>query len=109
MNRFDDKAKEKKISIAGRIVVIAIIIGLFIVGSNYFLNSQYLDSESRISDAIYRDMIHCYSIEGYYPPSVEYMEEHFGLIYDKEKYYIEYSIIGDSIMPTFEITERTQM
>lgn len=36
-----------------------------------------------LETALNRDIIHCYAVEGFYPPSLSYMEEHYGLTYDK--------------------------
>ncbi len=58
-----------------------------------------------LSDAVNKDIIHCYAVEGYYPPSLAYIEDHYGLIYDKDRYFIDYVPIGDNIMPSVTIIE----
>ncbi len=52
-----------------------------------------------LESAIHRSMVHCYSIEGTYPPSLEYLEQHYGLIYDKKNFYVDYMPIGSNILP----------
>ena len=44
-------------------------------------------------------MVHCYSIEGTYPPNLECLEAHYGLLYDKENFYVDYMPIGSNILP----------
>ena len=41
----------------------------------------------------------CYAIEGRYPPSLEYMEEHYGLVYDKDIFFVDYQPIGSNLYP----------
>jgi hypothetical protein len=47
-------------------------------------------------------------VEGTYPPSLEYLKEHYGLIYDEESYYIDYTAIGSNIMPDVTILPRSK-
>ncbi len=52
-----------------------------------------------LESAIHRSMVHCYSIEGTYPPDIQYLEEHYGLLYDKDSFYVDYMPIGSNILP----------
>lgn len=51
-------------------------------------------------DAIRRAAVSCYSIEGVYPQKIDYLESHYGLSIDTEKFSVEYQVIGDNILPT---------
>ncbi|MCR5421817.1 MAG: hypothetical protein K6E98_12530 [Lachnospiraceae bacterium] len=89
----------------------AIIIIFMLLFFLYALNnlSSYNSSNQKeiLSEAVTRDIVHCYSIEGIYPPSLEYLEEHYGLTYDHEHFIINYEIIGSNLMPNVTIIERT--
>lgn len=61
---------------------------------------------STISAMIDRTIVTCYAVEGRYPPSLEYLEENYGLTLDKKTYDYEYSIIAHNIRPTVEVTRR---
>lgn len=52
-----------------------------------------------IENAIYRSVMHCYATEGRYPENIAYLEEHYGVSYDKDKYIIRYEIFADNIIP----------
>lgn len=43
-----------------------------------------------LTDAIRRASVQCYSIEGRYPPSVEYLEDNYGIVIDRERYNVFY-------------------
>ncbi len=48
----------------------------------------------------------CYAVEGAYPVSLDYLCEHYGLIYDKDKYIVYYDGFASNIRPNVTILER---
>lgn len=56
-----------------------------------------------LTEAVRRASVQCYAIEGRYPPSVEYLEEHYGISIDREKYYVFYDGWASNIMPEITI------
>jgi hypothetical protein len=54
-------------------------------------------------DAVIRATVQCYSLEGRYPPSLEYLEQHYGLTLDRTKYVYNYQTIGENIMPNINL------
>ncbi|MEE0713852.1 MAG: hypothetical protein U0M58_04885 [Blautia sp.] len=56
--------------------------------------------------AVKRNVVQCYAAEGRYPESLKYLEEHYPLRYDKEKYFIGYEVLGENIMPDITIISR---
>ena len=63
---------------------------------------QQKENEKRVQDSIKKAVVNCYAIEGVYPATLEYVEEHYGLIVDRDRYDVFYEIFADNIMP--EIT-----
>ena len=57
--------------------------------------------------ALTRSITQCYAVEGAYPPSLDYIKEHYGLTYDEELFYVDYTPIGSNIMPDVTILTRT--
>lgn len=108
MNRFSKPSlKEKLRSVfPTSIVAFVLVILLFLYGISSVSKSQVLDERKLLEDAIVRDISHCYAVEGSYPPSLHYMQEHYGLTYDQDKFLVNYEYIGSNIMPTFYILER---
>ena len=53
-----------------------------------------------------RNIVHCYALEGFYPPSLEYMEEHYGLTYDKTLFIVNYQPIGTNIYPDYTVIRK---
>ncbi|MBQ9247612.1 MAG: hypothetical protein IJ171_03385 [Ruminococcus sp.] len=82
-----------------------LIIAVFLIGISFIASTSSRDQKQVLTDAVNKDIIHCYAIEGYYPPSLAYIEEHYGLTYDKSKYLVDYVPVGDNIMPSVTIVE----
>jgi len=56
-----------------------------------------------LQDAISRDLVQCYALEGTYPPSISYLEEHYGLTYNKDLFFVDYQTYGSNLMPSVTI------
>lgn len=56
--------------------------------------------------AVQRAIVSCYAIEGAYPPNVKYLEDHYGVIINHDKYVVSYERAGSNIMPAFEVLEK---
>ena len=82
-----------------------VVIIVFLFGISFISSTSSRDQKQVLTDAVSKDIIHCYAVEGYYPPSLSYLEEHYGLTYDKSRYLIDYVPIGDNIMPSVTILE----
>lgn len=48
----------------------------------------------------------CYSIEGEYPPDLEYLEENYGVKIDGVRYIVHYEYFGANIRPTVTVIEK---
>ncbi|MED9904887.1 MAG: hypothetical protein UFG06_11965 [Lachnospiraceae bacterium] len=60
-----------------------------------------------LETALSRSITQCYAVEGAYPPSLQYIKDHYGLIYNEELFYVDYQPIGANIMPDVTILNRT--
>jgi len=87
------------------IVFIAFIMILLI--STTSVGNKNIDrQEETLASALERDIMHCYALRGYYPPSLSYIEEHYGLVYDKDKYIVDYRPVGNNIYPNIAIIKK---
>ena len=108
-NRFD---KEKKIVIPSgvyrliSIAIFTIIAVVFVMAVDYAGNSTIEKQQESLEKAIARDIVQCYAIEGQYPPSLEYMEEHYGLTYDKNTFFVDYQPIAANLYPDYIVVLR---
>ncbi len=86
---------------------------LFAAAAAWFVIS--IDNAGRSADekqteAVYRSIMNgaslCYSIEGEYPPSLDYLEKNYGVRVDTDKYAVDYSYFGANIRPTVTVVEK---
>ncbi len=87
------------------------ILSLLIVGILFYgiLNSQkeYNQNElDRIELNIRKAVITCYSIEGFYPSTIDYLEENYGLVIDKKEINVFYQAVGSNIFPDIMVTRK---
>lgn len=107
MNRFNRAGLRKRImeSMNFSVFFFVIVIAAFLFGISFIASTSSKDQTQILTDAVNKDIIHCYAVEGYYPPSLKYIEDHYGLTYDKSRYLVDYVPVGDNIMPSVTILE----
>lgn len=108
MNRFNRPGLKKRIidSVNFSVVFFVAVVAVFIIGITMIADKNSNDSKDILEEALNRDIVHCYAVEGYYPPSLDYIEEHYGLTYDHDRFLVDYESIGNNIMPTVTIVEK---
>lgn len=62
--------------------------------------------KSAIRDAVLRSAVQCYAVEGVYPPSLEYLEAHYGLRVNHEDYVIFYDVFASNQLPNVRVLAR---
>lgn len=60
----------------------------------------------QLEETLHRTAVACYASEGFYPPDVAYMTEHYGLRYDAQLYLVHYEIFASNLMPDITVVER---
>ncbi len=63
-------------------------------------------SQSVMEDAIKKAAIHCYAIEGSYPPDLQYLADHYGIILNEDAYIYHYQVFGSNVMPDIIVLEK---
>ena len=56
--------------------------------------------------SIQRAIVQCYALEGRYPPTLSYMRDRYGLLYDESNYLVHYEIFASNLMPNVTIIQR---
>lgn len=88
------------------VLLFAVIIALFISGVNTASASAEKESLRITQQAIKKAMVNCYAIEGAYPQNIEYLEQHYGVLIDHEKYIVTYETMGSNIIPYVELVPK---
>lgn len=65
------------------------------------------EGRRQLEDAVRRAAVACYASEGIYPPNVAYLEEHYGIQIDRERYAVMYDVFASNLMPDVTVLELT--
>ena len=85
-------------------IVLAVLI--LLAGLSRLEENRSSQGRQRLEDSVRRTVAACYAAEGFYPPSVEYMEENWGLQYHKDRYVISYEVFASNLMPRVTVLEK---
>lgn len=90
--------------IISAVLFLAIIIGFLFVVSKLSTGSIEKQQET-LYEAIDNGIIQCYVTEGRYPQDFEYLKENYGIIYDEDRFRIDYFIYGSNMKPMVTIIQ----
>ena len=60
-----------------------------------------------LSDRLYRAAVHCYAVEGRYPPTLDYLMTTYGVPVD-DRYVVFYTLEASNLMPDITVMERAE-
>ncbi len=83
-------------------MAIAFSVTLYMAVENTQVSNE-IEKHNILKDAIIKNAVLCYAIEGFYPPSIKYLEDNYGLVVNHDKYVVSYRIFASNIMPGIEI------
>ncbi len=107
MKSFDNRSGKRRI-VAYALQVISFLgftAALWICATQ--INRAYRKNNIELlKQSVKRTAVECYSVEGAYPPTVDYLVSNYDLIYDTDRYYIFYDTFAENVMPVIEVYEK---
>lgn len=88
------------------ILLILAILTCFVVAVSRLESGRQAQGKQQLEEAVRRTVVACYAVEGFYPPNVQYMLDHYALQYDQDSYVIRYEFIASNLMPDITVLER---
>ncbi len=86
--------------------VIAVAAFLFFTTAvNRLGSGREAEQRRQLETALRRSCVTCYAVEGIYPPSIEYLEQHYGIQIDRTRFTIHYDIFAENLMPDITVME----
>ena len=64
------------------------------------------EGRQQLETALRRAAVACYAAEGVYPPTVEYLQEHYGVQIEEGRYIVFYEIFANNLMPDITVLEK---
>jgi len=87
-------------------VLILAVFLFFILAISRMENGRRTEGKRQLEDAIRRTAVSCYASEGFYPPDIGYMEEHYALQYNEKAYAVHYNRFASNLMPEITVVEK---
>lgn len=82
----------------------AILFGFLLALSRLDMGRR-AEGKQQLEEALRRTAVTCYASEGFYPPDVAYMREHYGLEWDEKNYTVRYEVFAANLMPDITVLE----
>ena len=86
--------------------VLAAIALFFSAALSNLSRRRSAEGHEQLETALRRTAVACFAVEGRYPPSLAYMEEHYGIQINSELYAVDYVVFADNLMPDITVLER---
>ena len=99
------KGLVKSVIIVAVPVIAAVLLA---IASEKIGGRQESESLKQLETTVRKAVMTCYATEGVYPPNVDYIEDHYGIQIDHDRYTVFYEIFGDNIMPQITVMEITE-
>lgn len=85
------------------VVIFAALILMLWGGLNHISQNTREEQLRTAQQAVRRAAVQCYALEGSYPPDLNYLEQHYGLIIDHNRYLVHYQSLGSNLMPQIAV------
>lgn len=96
--------KRRRLAVWALVIVVLAVVVFFAVGAAQASTRE--QSTLSVRNSIIDAAKQCCAVEGSYPPSIEHLEEHYGLIVNHNDYVISYEWLADNMLPSVVVTAR---
>lgn len=103
--RFRPTTMRWLVSIAAIVMFVAVVAWL-LIGLEKTERAADGQQLAAVQRSVENGITLCYSIEGVYPESLDYLIESYGVSYDSEHYIVHYDCFATNIRPTVTVLER---
>ncbi|MEG2173915.1 MAG: hypothetical protein RR135_00330 [Oscillospiraceae bacterium] len=83
-----------------------LMLGLLVRGLGSVSTSSDAEQLRTVEQSIVHAAVHCYAIEGVYPPGLSYLEKRYGLVIDHKKYLVDYRCFASNLMPDVTVIRK---
>ena len=101
-----NRAKRGKRGLIVSAAVCAVSGAAFALSVSGVSGSMEAQQTQVLERAIEKAVVTCYAIEGQYPPTLDYILEHYGVMIDEERYDVLYDVFAQNIMPSVSVLRK---
>ena len=90
------------------LAVLLVILAVLIYAQINRVSRPHIQEQSAaaVLAAVERSALQCYVVEGVYPSSLTYLEEHYGLQVNHEDYIVSYDVFASNLPPEIRVRSR---
>jgi len=88
-----------------KLLLVLAAAAVFLLGLSRVDAGQGEQGRRRLEESLRRAAVTCYATEGIYPPTLSYLEEHYGIQVDETRYAVFYEIFAENLMPDITVVE----
>ena len=85
---------------------VAAVLFCFLRGVTNLSDGHADEDKRRLEEVLRQNAVACYAAEGFYPPDVAYLEQHYGVQIDHSRYTVSYSAFAENLMPDITVLEK---
>ena len=100
------ETKKNKIHFLPSVIIFAVIVLLVWLQFRRASASMDTDGGQTLETALENSAVLCYSLEGFYPPSLDYLADNYGVVVDREHYIVHYDVFASNIMPDIRVVPK---
>ena len=102
-----NRKERKGILLSILVPLLAVLILLcFLTGLSNLSQGHTDEGLQQLEEAIHRAAVSCYAAEGFYPPNIEYLVDHYGIQIDHDRYVVNYTVFAENLMPDITVLEK---
>lgn len=90
----------------GAVLLLLSLLLCFGIAVSRLDQSRHEEGRRQLEQVLRQTAVACYAAEGFYPPDVAYMQDHYGLRYEESEYRIHYEIFASNLMPDITVLEK---
>jgi hypothetical protein len=82
---------------------LAVLVAVLFLTTGRISDSTEDQSYETLAQTLRRAAIHCYAVEGRYPPDLDYLTSEYDITIDEAHYTVYYTYIGSNLMPDITV------
>lgn len=87
-------------------LIVTVLLLCFLSAISNLTTGHSLEDQRRLEDILRESAVACYAVEGFYPPTLTYLEEHYGVQIDRRRFVVSYTPIAENLMPDITVLEK---
>lgn len=88
------------------ILIFALLILLLLVGISVFSQKSIREQKDNLEQSLRQGAVHCYAVHGSYPESLDQLTDQYGISYDTNSFFVDYTPLGANVMPDITVISR---